>query len=181
MRRTWRFTSMHVHKIVHVDPTLTLILPVHTLIFHLLWKSTVILFSHLCLGLPSGFVHSGFPTRTLCSFLPSVPISFNLWREWTLKLFFYRIFSVCVLHQSHSHRACEKCVITTLVAGSLRFVVQKYFKQAFSSPIRIHLSVTVWGYQLSWLQGRLEETSTEDIEMWNEMRINKVGWWLLCL
>jgi hypothetical protein len=35
------------------------------------WKSILILFSHLCLGLPIGLFPSGFPTRTLCTPLPS--------------------------------------------------------------------------------------------------------------
>ena len=38
------------------------------------WRSILILSSHLCLGLPNGFFPSGFPTRTLCTPLPS-PIS----------------------------------------------------------------------------------------------------------
>ena len=35
------------------------------------WRSTLILSSHLCLGLPNGLFSSGFPTRTLCTPLPS--------------------------------------------------------------------------------------------------------------
>ena len=35
------------------------------------WRSTWILSSHLCLGLPSGLIPSGFPTKTLYTPLPS--------------------------------------------------------------------------------------------------------------
>ena len=35
------------------------------------WRSTLILSSHLCLGLHSGLFPSRFPTRTLCTPLPS--------------------------------------------------------------------------------------------------------------
>ena len=35
------------------------------------WRSVFILFSHLPLGLPTGLFPSGFPTRTLCTPLPS--------------------------------------------------------------------------------------------------------------
>ena len=40
------------------------------------WRSILILFSHLCLSLPSGFFPSGFPTTTLYTPLLS-PIQFN--------------------------------------------------------------------------------------------------------
>ena len=35
------------------------------------WRSILILSSCLCLGLPRGLVPSGFPTKTLCTVLPS--------------------------------------------------------------------------------------------------------------
>ena len=35
------------------------------------WRSVLILSPHLCLGLPNGLLPSGFPTRTLCTPLPS--------------------------------------------------------------------------------------------------------------
>ena len=36
------------------------------------WRSILLLSSHLCLGLPNGLFPSGFPTRTLCTPLPSL-------------------------------------------------------------------------------------------------------------
>jgi len=37
------------------------------------WRSISILSSHLGLGLPNGLFPSGFPTRNLCTHLPSAP------------------------------------------------------------------------------------------------------------
>ena len=39
------------------------------------WRSTLILSFHLCLGLPNGLFPSGFPTKTLCTPLPSSIVS----------------------------------------------------------------------------------------------------------
>jgi hypothetical protein len=45
--------------------------PLHTPPANLLVRSILIPPSHLCLGLPSGLFHSGFPTKTLYTFLSS--------------------------------------------------------------------------------------------------------------
>ena len=55
------------HKCQPLLPILRQLHPVPTT----LWKSILILSSHLRLGLPNGLVPSGFLTRTLCTALPS--------------------------------------------------------------------------------------------------------------
>ena len=58
----------HIHKCLSPVPLLSLISPVHILTSHFL-KIHLYISSHLCLGLPSGLF--GFPTKTLCTPLPS--------------------------------------------------------------------------------------------------------------
>ena len=57
--------------------------PIQSLYTHpTFWRSILILFAHLCLGLPSGLLPSGFPTKTLYNPSPhpyaphAQPISF---------------------------------------------------------------------------------------------------------
>ena len=54
----------HIHNCLLPVPILSHIDPVHALTSHL-WRSILILSSHLCLGLPSGLFHTGIPTKTL--------------------------------------------------------------------------------------------------------------------
>jgi len=56
------------HKLPPSVPILSQLDPVHT---PTSWRSTLILCSHLCLGLPSGLFTSGFPTKALYSSLLS--------------------------------------------------------------------------------------------------------------
>ena len=58
------------HKCPSSVPILSLLHPFSTTPSHFL-KMNLNIFSHLRLGLPSGLFHSGFPTRTLCTPLPS--------------------------------------------------------------------------------------------------------------
>ena len=74
-RISWNPT---VHYRIHKCPPPVLILshfdPIHTP--HLTsWRSIVILYSHLCLGLTSGPYISGFPTKTLCT--PLLPYALH--------------------------------------------------------------------------------------------------------
>ena len=78
-----------VHYCIHNSPppvpTLSQIKPVHAT-RPTFWRSTLILSSHLYLGLPSGLFPSGFPTKTLNSplfsphmcYVPAHPILLNL-------------------------------------------------------------------------------------------------------
>jgi len=53
-----------IHKCPPTFPVLSQLYPVHTP-HSTFWRSIVILYSHLRLGLPSGLFPSGFPTKTL--------------------------------------------------------------------------------------------------------------------
>ena len=53
------------HKCPPPAPILSQLDPVHTPPHSTSWRSMLILSSHLCLGLPSGLIPSGFPTKTL--------------------------------------------------------------------------------------------------------------------
>jgi len=53
-----------IHKCPPPVPILSQLDPVHTP-HHTSWRSTLILSSHLRLGLPRGLLPSGFPTKTL--------------------------------------------------------------------------------------------------------------------
>ena len=43
------------------------------------WRSILILSTHLCLGLPSGLLPSGFPSKTLYTLLSSLVYKFRRW------------------------------------------------------------------------------------------------------
>ena len=53
-----------IHKCLPPVPTLSQLNPIHTS-HPTSWRCYLILSSHLCLGLPSGFFHSGLPTKKL--------------------------------------------------------------------------------------------------------------------
>jgi hypothetical protein len=72
-----------VHKIPSLDPIGSQFNPVHTL---LLLKSILRLFSPLHLGLPSGHVHSGFSTKSVCAFLMMFRPSHPSWFYHPCKL-----------------------------------------------------------------------------------------------
>jgi hypothetical protein len=105
----WILLNPKVHYRVHKSPPLVLILiqidPVHIIPFYL--RPILILFTHLRLGLPSGFLPSGFPTSILYGLLfpPSCympctshrpwldhPI-FILWRVQVMKLLITQFYS----------------------------------------------------------------------------------------
>ena len=76
------------YKSAPPDPNLRQINPVHAP-HPTSWRSSLILSSHLGLGLPSGLFSSGFPTKTLhvpllSLYMPHAsPISFfSIWEEW---------------------------------------------------------------------------------------------------
>jgi len=54
----------YIHKCLPPVPILSQLDPVHNL-HSTSWRSILILYSHLCLGLPSGLFPSCFPTKTL--------------------------------------------------------------------------------------------------------------------
>ena len=65
------------------------------------WRSILILSSHLGMGLPNGLFPSGFPTRTLCTPLPSPiradeTLTLHLFRSYLEKQFI----ATCLHHQS---------------------------------------------------------------------------------
>ena len=61
----------HIHKSPLLVPFLSQLNSVHTSPYPTSWRSISILSSHLCLGLPSGLLPSGFPTKTLYMLLLS--------------------------------------------------------------------------------------------------------------
>jgi len=64
-RILWKLkVHYHIHKCPPPVPILSHINPVHAP-YQNSWRSILILYSHLCLGLPSGLFPSDFPTKTL--------------------------------------------------------------------------------------------------------------------
>ena len=65
----------HILKSPPPVPILSQLGPVHTPPHPTSWRSILILSYHLCLGLPSGLLPSGFPTKTLYMpvFSPYIP------------------------------------------------------------------------------------------------------------
>jgi hypothetical protein len=72
-----------VHESSPLVPILSQMNPVDTSILSVL-TTVLTLFSHLCLGLPSGLFYSGFPTRTSYAFL-----FYHVRATWSANLILY--------------------------------------------------------------------------------------------
>ena len=82
--------NLKVHY--HTHPSLSWASPIQSIYPHpTYWRSILILFTHLCLGLPSGLLPSAFPTKTLYTdsshpYAPHAqPISFF----WIIYIYIY--------------------------------------------------------------------------------------------
>jgi hypothetical protein len=98
-----------VRKSPPLAPILSHINPAHTP-NSISLRYILISFSHLCLRLPSGLFHSGFPTKILYAFQFSNLLQIKWWAHHFLSLFYFRHKSINTQIPIKSISVNEKCV-----------------------------------------------------------------------
>ena len=121
--------------------------PIQSIYPHPTWRSILILFTHLCLGLPSGLLPSCFPTKALYTPLSS-PIRATCPAHHILLDFITRtllgeeykslISSLCNLLHSHvtSSLLGPNILLNTMFSNTLSFLSSRYINDQVSHPYK---------------------------------------------
>ena len=126
-----------IHKFLPAVPILSQLDSVHTP-QPTSWRSILILSSHLSLGLPSGLFHSGFPTKTLHTPLPS-PIG----AIWPAHLILLDFISRTVLGEEYRTLSSELCSFLHSPVTSSLLGSNILLNTIFSNTLSVRSSLNV--------------------------------------
>ena len=119
-----------MHKSLPPVPFLSQIVPVHAL-HPTSWRSILILSSHLWLGLPSGLLPSGFPTKTLYT-----PLHSPIHATCTAHLILHDLIKLTIFGEDHRSWSSSSCsFLHSPVALSV--IVPYIFLSTLSKTLRL--------------------------------------------